>query len=71
MLLCLARRLSDHYLPEVFYKTMFQDEPTSPNRSLIEEEALAGSIAQKLKMRWDSKGNSDEQDEQDDENNEE
>jgi hypothetical protein len=49
MLVTLARQVSDHYLPEVFYKdTTFTESAGSPQMSLEDEEIAALSLSIKI-----------------------
>jgi hypothetical protein len=56
MLKNLARHVSDHYLPEVFYKNMtFTEADGCPARSAEEEDTLALSLAVRMKDEADER----------------
>jgi hypothetical protein len=48
MLLTLARRISDQFLPEVFYESTFTTAEGCPQRSAEEEEELAMGLDHKM-----------------------
>lgn len=66
MLATLAKKASDHFLPEVFYKTAFDTSPHCASRPPDEEEAGASGIATDIRRHWattgeDPEGESDEE----------
>ena len=56
MLQTLARRISDQFLPEVFYDSTFTVADSCPQRSLEDEEDLAMGFEHKLQDALDEKG---------------
>jgi hypothetical protein len=65
MLLTLARRISDRYLPDVFYDSTFAISDGSPQRSPEDEEDLAMGFDHKIEDALAEKGG-DEEDEDSD-----
>jgi len=55
MLTMLARKISDHFLPEVFWKNTFEVSDGAPSRSKGEEETLALSLAVRIKRDMEAK----------------
>lgn len=52
MLMTLARKASDNYLPEVFWKSKtFDNRPDCPNRTAEEEEILTESLDIRLREK--------------------
>jgi hypothetical protein len=56
MLLTLARRISDQFLPEAFYESTFDIADGCEQRSLEEEEDLAMAFDHKLQDALAQKG---------------
>lgn len=77
MLRCLAREVSDFYLPEVFYDNLFKKGEVSPARSDDEETVSGMSLGLKLSdelepmIRGDKKKDDTESEDDDDEDDEE
>jgi len=70
MLQNLARRISDQFLPEVFYDSTFTTADGCPQRSVEDEEDLAMGFEHKLQDALDEKaarrGDSDDEEENED-----
>jgi len=63
MLKILARKVSDHYLPEAFYgNTTFTETEESNSRSAEEEEVLARSLALRLQKDEEERATADDSD---------
>jgi hypothetical protein len=57
----LARKISDHFLPEVFWNnTTFDESDGAPSRSKEEEETLALSLSVRIKTDIEAKNDDDE-----------
>lgn len=69
MLRVLAKEVSDHYLPEVFFDKLFTQADGNSTRSADEEKVLAMSLGIRMKDEEDSKvsrqGDKDEDEDED------
>jgi hypothetical protein len=71
MLRTLARRISDHFLPEVFYDSTFTIADGCPARSPEDEEDLAMGFDHKMQDALAREGGDEEQNEDSEEENSE
>lgn len=70
MLLTLARRVSDHHLPEPFYESTFTVADGCPQRSPEDEEDLAMGLDHKMQDAFAEEEDGDTDDSEDDEDSE-
>jgi hypothetical protein len=71
MLLTLARRVSDQFLPEAFYESTFAIADGCPQRSPEDEEDLAMALDHKIIDAVAEKGGDEEESEDSDEDSDE
>jgi hypothetical protein len=69
MLLTLARRISDQFLPEVFYDSTFTIADGCPQRSVEDEKDLAMGFDHKMQDALAEKGEDEEGSEDSEEEN--
>jgi hypothetical protein len=61
MLISLARRISDHFSPEVFYESTFTSADGCPQRSPEEEDDLVMAFDHKMQDALAEKGRDEEE----------